>query len=119
MFNVNPTLSLYTLAPLPFLSVSIYFVSSYINKRSEIIQKQLAKLNSTAQEVFSGIRVVKSYSKENQFNKFFDEESEDYKDKSMDLAVIQAFFQPLMILLISISTLVTIYKGGLLEITAT
>ncbi len=112
MFQVNPTLSFYTLLPLPFLSVSIYYVSSIINKRSEIIQKQLAKLNSTSQEVYAGIRVIKSYAKESQFQQFFLEECEDYKEKNISLARVNAFFQPLMIILISLSTLITIYVGG-------
>lgn len=114
MFDVNVTLSIYTLAPLPFLSISIYLVSSHINTRSEIIQRQLAKLNSVAQEVYSGIRVVKSYAKESQFVKLFTSQSEDFKEKSMSLAKVNAFFQPLMILLISLSTLLTIYIGGIM-----
>ena len=103
---------MYTLLPLPFLSVSIYYVSSIINKKSTIIQQQLAKINSVAQEVFSGIRVVKSYVKEDKFIQHFEEECEDYKNKNIDLAKVNAYFYPLMILLISLSTLLTIYVGG-------
>lgn len=112
MLSVSPKLSFYTLLPLPFLSISIYFVSSIINKRSEIIQKQLAKINSISQEVFSGIRVVKSYAKEDKFVKHFDEECQDYKKKNIHLAKVNAYFYPLMILLISASTLLTVYMGG-------
>jgi ATP-binding cassette subfamily B protein len=113
MFKVNPTLALYTLIPLPLLSVSIYVVSNIINKRSSLIQKQLGMLNATAQEVYSGIRVVKSYVKEDQFYQFFNAQNEDYKNKSLALAKVNAFFFPLMILLISASTLLVIYVGGL------
>lgn len=113
MIKVNPTLTLWTLLPLPFLSISIYFVSSLINKRSEYIQIQLAKLNSIAQEVYSGIKVVKSYSKEDQFRGYFSKESEEFKEKSLSLARVNALFFPLMILLISISTLITVFIGAL------
>ncbi len=122
MFAVSPKLSFYTLLPLPILSISIYYVSSIINKKSSIIQKQLAKINSVAQEVFSGIRVVKSYVKEDKFGAHFEKECEAYKDKNIDLARVNAYFFPLMILLISLSTLLTIYVGGTMvmngEITA-
>ncbi|MBT8229778.1 MAG: ATP-binding cassette domain-containing protein, partial [Bacteroidia bacterium] len=122
MFEVNSTLSFYTLLPLPFLSLSIYYVSSIIHDRSDLIQKQLARLNSVSQEVYSGIRIIKSYTKEKQFGQHFTEESENYKKKALDLAKVNALFFPLMIFLVSISTLLTIYIGGRLvfnqEITA-
>jgi ATP-binding cassette subfamily B multidrug efflux pump len=113
MFKVSVTLSLYTLIPLPFLSITIYYVSSKINFRSSLIQKQLSQLTSTVQEVFSGIRVIKSYVKEDQFGKYFEEECEDFKSKSLDLARISAFFFPVMIFMISASTLIVVYVGGL------
>lgn len=114
MFQVNTTMALYSLLPLPFLSISIYYVSSIIHKRSDLIQRQISKLSSISQEVYSGIRVVKSYVKENQFLNYFDRQSEDFKEKSLDLARVNALFYPLMILLVSLSTLLTIYVGGLL-----
>ncbi len=112
MYQVNPTLTLYSLAPLPVLSLSIYYVSSIINKRSTIIQQQLAKLNVIAQEVFSGIRVVKSYAKENQFRSFFGSETEHYKENSMSLVRVNALFHPLMLLLVSFSVLLVVIVGG-------
>lgn len=112
MFNVSVSLSLWTLLPLPFLSISIYFVSSLINQKSEIIQRQLAKLTSISQEVYSGIRVIKSYTKEDQFSEYFENQSDDYKSKSLDLAYVNALFFPLMILMIGISTILTIYIGA-------
>lgn len=113
MLNVSVTLTLYTLIPLPILSLTIYYVSSKINVRSSLIQKQLSQLTSTAQEVYSGIRVVKSYVKEAQFSSYFEEESEEFKSRSLDLARISAVFYPVMILLISTSTLIVVYIGGL------
>lgn len=112
MFQVSATLSWYALLPLPFLSISIYYVSSIINKKSAIIQEQVSTLNSTAQEVYSGIRIVKSYVKESEFQAFFKDQSLDYRDKALKLAKVQALFFPLMILLVSLSTLLTIYVGG-------
>ena len=116
MFQVSATLSWYTLLPLPFLSISIYYVSTIINKKSAIIQEQVSTLNSTAQEVYSGIRIVKSYAKESEFQNFFKGQSIDYKDKALGLARVQALFFPLMILLVSLSTLLTIYIGGKLVV---
>jgi len=113
MFSVSPTLTLWSLLPLPFLSLSIYYVSSRINKKSTKIQEQLASLNNVAQEVYSGIRVVKSYVQEKAMGKFFASSSEEYKEKSMGLAKIDALFFPLMILLIGISTIITVFVGGL------
>lgn len=112
MYKVNPTLTFYSLLPLPFLSVSIYFVSNMINRRSEVIQRQLAKLTTIAQEVYSGIRVVKSYTKEEQFKGFFKDESEQYKQNSMSLEKVNALFYPLMLLLVSSSILLVVIIGG-------
>lgn len=113
MVSTNPTLSIYTLLPLPFLSISIYLVSSMINRKSEAIQKQLASLNSYAQEAYSGIQIIKSYVREKAFGQAFAEESEIFKIKSLKLAQVNAMFFPLMILLVSISTLLTVLVGGI------
>lgn len=113
MFKVSVELSLYTLLPLPFLSLSIYYVSNLIHKKSALIQKQLGFLNSLAQEVYSGIRIVKSYIQEGQFSKYFADESENYKTKSIELAKINALFFPLMMVLIGLSTILVIYVGGI------
>lgn len=112
MLSVSPMLTFYCLLPMPFLSISIYYVSNLINKKSGIIQKQLATLNSTAQEVYSGIRVVKSYVQEPAMLGHFAKQSDDYKDKTMDLAKVNAMFFPLMILLVGASTVLTVYVGG-------
>lgn len=113
MLRVNVELTLYSLAPLPILSISIYYVSSLINKKSEIIQRKLAALNSSSQEVYSGIRVIKSYVQEKQMERFFAGQSEEYKQNSMSLAKIDALFFPLMLLLIGTSTVITVFIGGL------
>jgi ATP-binding cassette subfamily B protein len=116
MFDVSTKLTLFTLLPLPILSVSIFYVSRLIHRKSEKIQIQLALLNSLAQEIYSGIRVVKSFVQEKALSRFFGTESQNYMEKSMSLAKVNALFFPLMLLLVSTSTIVTIYVGGLLVI---
>ena len=113
MLEVSPRLSLYTLIPLPFLSVSIYYVSSLIHKKSTVIQQQLSMLTSLAQEIYSGIRVVKSFVKEDQMSGYFSDNCEDYKEKSMELVKVNALFFPLMMLIVGLSTIAVVYFGGL------
>lgn len=116
MINVSLELTLFCLIPLPILSISIYYVSELIHKKSEEIQQQLAVLNNTAQEVYAGIRVVKAYTQENSMLGFFTAQSQQYNKQSVELAKINALFYPLMILLIGISTLITVYAGGTLVV---
>lgn len=113
MLKVDVRLTLYSLLPLPILSLSIYYVSQFIERRSQSIQAKLSHLTAIAQEVFSGIRVVKSYTQEKAFGKHFASESEDYKSRNMSLAFIEAMFIPLMMVLIGLSTILVIYVGGL------
>jgi ATP-binding cassette subfamily B multidrug efflux pump len=113
MLHVSVTLTLWSLLPLPFLSVSIYLVSTLINRRSEKIQQQLAGLTSTAQEVYSGIRVVKSYVQEPAMARHFAGQSELFRRKSLELIRVDAFFFPLMLLMVGTSTIITVYVGGL------
>lgn len=112
MIDVNPTLTLYVLLPLPLLSLSIYYVNNLIEKRSERIQQQLSTLTSTAQETYSGIRVIKAYAQEGESERIFDEQCEEYKNRSLGLARVDSLFQPLMVLLIGLSTLLTVFVGG-------
>lgn len=113
MLKVDARLTLYSLLPLPILSLSIYYVSRFIERRSQSIQAKLSHLTGIAQEVYSGIRVVKSYTQEKAFGKHFASESEDYKKRNMSLAIIEAMFIPLMMVLIGLSTILVIYVGGL------
>lgn len=116
MYDVSPTLTLYTLLPLPFLSYAIFKLSTEINKRSTAFQQNLSKLSTFSQEVFSGIRVIKAYSLENQYQDNMADLSEESKQKSMSLARVNSFFGPLMIALIGVSNLVVIYFGGMMYI---
>lgn len=113
MISKNPELTLYVLLPLPIMSILIYFVSRVLNKKSERVQFQQSLLSTIVQESFSGIRVIKSHVKEKQVEAKFNREAENYKRNSMNLAKTNAFFMPTIILLIGISTILTIYIGGL------
>lgn len=113
MLSRNAELTLYVLTPLPIMSLLIYFVSRVINKKSEKVQAQQSLLSTIVQETFSGIRVVKSHVKEESVSAKFEKEADLYKKNSMNLALTNAFFMPTIILLIGISTILTIYMGGL------
>jgi ATP-binding cassette subfamily B protein len=113
MFAVNPFLSFIVLLPLPILSYSIYKVSSMINLKSEVIQQKLSGLTTITQEVYSGIRVLKSYVREAAYAKEFDAATVDYRKSSLELSKIESFFGPLMLLLIGLSTILTVFIGGI------
>ncbi len=112
MVNVNLKLAIYSLLPMPLLAATIYYVNSIIYQKSEKIQRRLSTLSSFVQETFSGIRVIKSYVKEDFIRQGFATESEDYKRESLSLVKIQAFFYPLMLLMVGLSTIITVYVGG-------
>lgn len=112
MYNKSPELMLYTILPLPFLSVSIYFLSKLIHKQSTAVQAHLSRLSSSTQEFFSGIWITKAYALEPQTAETFSELANSQRKKRLELSKIQALFFPLMLLLIGISNLLVIYIGG-------
>lgn len=112
MFKTNWHLTLYVLSPLPILAVTIYYVNTIINRKSEKIQALLSDLTTAAQESYSGIRVIKSFVQEKSMLQFFNDNSEDYKKNAIGLARVEAIYFPSMTLLIGISTLLTIAIGG-------
>ena len=112
MVKIDPELTMYTLIPFPILSISIFYISKVINKRSTVVQEYLSKLTTYSQEFFSGINVVKSYGIEPMVIAGFDELADKSKEKNISLYKVQALFFPLMILLIGISNLTVIYIGG-------
>ena len=113
MFYTAPRLALYTLIPLPFLSVLIYRISRIIHVRSTRVQEFLSELSTFTQETFSGVSVIKAYGIEGRINGEWRSLANKGKDTSMDLARVNAWFFPLMILLIGISNLFVIYIGGI------
>ncbi|MFT5737475.1 MAG: ATP-binding cassette subfamily B multidrug efflux pump [Maribacter sp.] len=113
MFIKAPTLAAYTLLPLPILSVLIYNISKIIHKRSTVVQEYLSTLSTFTQEVFSGVSVIKAYALEPQTNRDLTQLAIEGKDKSMSLARVNAWFFPLMVLLIGVSNILVIYIGGM------
>ncbi len=116
MIASSPTLTLYTVIPLPILSILIYYISKTIHKKTTIVQQFLSKLSTFSQETFSGVSVIKAYGIEERINSELSDLAHEGKEKSMGLARVQAWFFPLMLLLIGVSTITVIYVGGLLYI---
>ena len=113
MLKRDAELTLYVLAPLPILAITIYFVNNTINKKSERIQASLSDLTTNAQESYSGIRVIKSFVQENAMLGFFTNNSETYKKNAIGLAKVEAIYFPSITFLIGLSTLITVMIGGL------
>lgn len=113
MLLKNASLTLYVLAPLPILAITIYYVNTIIHRKSERIQGLLSDLTTNAQQSYSGIRVIKSYVQEEAMIGFFDKNSEEYRKNAVGLAKVEAVYFPSNVLLIGISTLITIMMGGL------
>jgi ATP-binding cassette subfamily B protein len=112
MLSVNVTLTLYALLPLPVLSVSIYVVNSIIMKRSEALQAQLSNLSTYVQESFSGIRVIKAFVREREQVREFVHQSNDYRDKSLSLTLVDSLFYPFIVILVGLSNVLVVYIGG-------
>ena len=113
MLNVAPKLTLYTLLPLPVLSVIIYKISKIINRKSKVVQEFLSKLTTYTQESFSGVKIIKTYVVQKYINKELRSLAAISKEKNMSLVKVQAWFFPLMMLLIGISNILVVYIGGL------
>ena len=112
MFSISPSLTIYSLLPLPILSFTIYTLSKKIHSKSTFVQEKLAKLSTFSQEVFSGIKIIKTFNMQKIVTENFDNLSKSSKRSSISLSKVQALFFPLMILLIGISNIIVIYVGG-------
>ena len=114
MININATLTLFVLLPLPLMSYLIYKVSSKMNKLSHQVQQEQSKMSTLIQETFSGIRVIKAYSRETEVKSKFTKSADEYKNRNMKLVLVNALFMPTITFLIGLSTLLSIYIGGLM-----
>ncbi|QCR24077.1 ABC transporter ATP-binding protein [Pontibacter sp. SGAir0037] len=112
MLSVNVKLTLYTLIPLPILAVSIFYVNNIIQRKSDEIQRSLSGITTFVQEAFSGIRVLKSFVREDDSHNNFTTASNKYKDKSLELNFVNSLFFPLVLFLVGLSTIITVYIGG-------
>jgi len=118
MMSISVELTLYTLAPLPIMSYLVYKVSSRMNRQSERVQREQSKISTLVQESFSGITVLKAYGGEKRSQNNFNDSANTYLKKHMDLVKTNAFFMPTITFLIGISTILTIYLGGVLSFEA-
>lgn len=112
MLRIDVELTLYTLSPLPFMMVAIFYVSKTINKKTELVQQQQSKLSAIVQESISGIRVLRAFAREKSFSDTFSNESEHYKKKQLQLVHIDALFMPVIVILVGLSTILTVYIGA-------
>lgn len=112
MFSISPKLTLYSLLPLPLLSIAIFYVNNIIEHRSEEIQKSQSRLSMFVQEAFSGIRVLKSFTREKESAINFTKESEQYKRQSIKLTKVEALFYPVVLGLVGLSIILTVYAGS-------
>jgi len=113
MLGISIILTLYVISPLPLLAILVYFVSTSINKKSERVQEQLSEITNLSQETFSGIKIIKSFGNEGNTYKVFLESCKEYANKQIRLVKIEAIFFPLIITMIGMSTIFTIYIGGI------
>ncbi|MFZ6052618.1 ABC transporter ATP-binding protein [Halocola ammonii] len=119
MITIDVELTLYALAPLPFMSVAVYYVSRTINRKSERVQRQQSRLSTLVQENISGVRVLKAYNREKYSKDYFQAECDDYKEKTLDQVKVDALFMPIIVMLVGLSTVLTIYVGGMKVINGT
>ncbi len=112
MFHVSPVLAMYVLLPLPLLSFTIYFVNNIIERRSDKLQKQLSTLSSASQEIISGIRIIKSFVQGQSMLNYFRNETEKYRERSLDLAQVESVYFPVVGLLVGLSTIIVLWIGG-------
>ncbi len=112
MFLISPTLTLYALIPMPFLTLSVFFMARMVHSRSDAIQHQYSSLTSRVQEALSGIRVLKAYTREDAEAEAFDDESGRYRDRMLDLARIDSAWRPVFLLLVGLATIIVVWVGG-------
>lgn len=112
MIIISPTLTAWALVPMPFLAVAIFFVSRLVHTRTDAMQRQYSSLTSRVQEALAGVRVVKAYTREESEQEQFDAEAEGYKRRALDLALVDAAFRPVMVILIGASTVLVVWVGG-------
>lgn len=112
MLLISPTLTLYALIPMPFLTLSVFFMARMVHSRSDAIQRQYSSLTSRVQEALSGIRVLKAYTREEAEAAAFDEESGLYRDRMLDLARVDSAYRPVFLLLVGLSTIIVVWQGG-------
>lgn len=112
MFVISPKLTLYALIPMPLLAVSVFFMARMVHWRSDVLQEQYSTVTSRVQEALAGIRVLKAYTREDAESEEFDRESEEYKRRNLDLALVDSAWRPAFLLMVGISTIIVVWMGG-------
>jgi ATP-binding cassette subfamily B protein len=112
MFIISPRLTLFALIPMPLLAVSVFFVARMVHSRSERLQEQYSSLTSRVQEALSGIRVLKAYTRERAEAEAFEDESDAYRARTLDLALVDAAWRPVFLLLVGLSQIIVVWVGG-------
>jgi ATP-binding cassette subfamily B multidrug efflux pump len=112
MWKIDRELTLYALSPMPFMMIAIFYVSTLINRRTDQVQKHQSRLSTMVQESISGIRILKGFHREKYFSGLFEKESTQYKEKQLRLVKVDAFFMPVMVILVGLSTLLTVFVGA-------
>ncbi|MFT4603603.1 MAG: ATP-binding cassette subfamily B multidrug efflux pump [Rhodothermales bacterium] len=112
MFIISPGLTAYALIPMPFLGISVFFVAKMVHQRSDALQEQYSMLTSRVQESLSGVRVLKAYAREAAEQAAFEQESAGYRDRSLDLAMVDAAWRPVFLVLVGLSTIIVVWQGG-------
>lgn len=112
MWKIDRELTLYALSPMPFMMIAIFYVSTLINRRTDQVQTHQSKLSTMVQESISGIRILKGFHREKYFSGLFEKESTQYKEKQLRLVKVDAFFMPVMVILVGLSTLLTVFVGA-------
>lgn len=119
MFIISPKLTWFALIPMPFLGISVFFVMRLVHERSDALQAQYSVLTSRVQEALSGIRVLKAYLREESEAEAFDIESSKYRTRSLDLALVEAAWRPVFVLLVGLSSIIVVWVGGRLVMDGT
>ena len=112
MIYIDPVLTLYALMPLPLMSAGIYFISANIHRKSDAKQQAQSAVSTFVQQHIAGMRVLKSFHREQASAARFDRETDLYKLRVLDLVKVEAMFMPLIVLLVGLSTILTVYVGG-------
>ena len=112
MWKIDRELTLYALSPMPFMMIAIFYVSTLINRRTDQVQTHQSRLSTMVQESISGIRILKGFHREKYFSGLFEKESTQYKEKQLRLVKVDAFFMPVMVILVGLSTLLTVFVGA-------
>lgn len=112
MFVISPRLTLYVLAPMPLLAIAVFFMAHMVHTRSDRLQRQYSTLTSRIQEALAGMRVLKAYTREPAESKALNKESDAYKWRNLDLALVEAAWRPVFLLIVGLSTIIVVWMGG-------